>query len=407
MQNTLDKVTVKNFQTHSSSELPLHSGVSIISGNSDSGKSSLLRAVNLVLSNRPSGHQYLPWNSPPKTVTECKLEFSDGTVERRKSNTIDEYILTIGDEVKEFKSLNRTVPDEIKDFLNLADYNFQDQEEGRHFFISESPAERARMINSISGGAIIDQSLSSVNSLIRENNSKQKQTEDTIKVLSSQIDKIKFIDDADKLLVQIEEMFTNCERLELMNTNLNNYIQEIQEIESRILGCDKVLKHKKALQEIQDLINAFNTLEVKQRSLSEYVSNISNIQEVIQSNTDFLKCKGLYNEIILVIKSYNELDNSHNTLKTYVAELTDVDSVVSNSTAWLECKTAVRSIYDLITAHGIKEYNTRELMEYIDGIEENNKLIKLLNTKVLSAKERRKQFMIDLGECPLCGGEIK
>ncbi|MFA7287360.1 MAG: AAA family ATPase [Melioribacteraceae bacterium] len=407
MQNTLDKVTVKNFQTHCNSELPLHSGVSIISGNSDSGKSSLLRAVNLVLSNRPTGFGFKPWSAKKKDVTECKLEFSDGTVERRKSETIDEYILTIGDEVKEFKSLNRTVPDEIKDFLNLADYNFQDQEEGRHFFISESPAHRAQMLNEISGLGIIDQSLSNVNSLIRENNSKQKQVEDTIKSLSSEIDKIKFIDEADKLLVQIEELFINCELLELMNNNLNTYIQEIQEIESKILEYNKVLKHKKELQELQELIKKHNELETKQKSLNEYVANINNVQEVIQSNTEFLKCKELYTEIISLIKKHNELETNHNTLKKFVIELTDVDSVISNTSVWLECKTSVRSLYELITAHGIKECENKELNEYIDGVEENNKLIKCLNTKVQEAKEKRKQFMIDMGECPLCGNKVQ
>lgn len=403
----LNTISVKNFQTHKESALDLNHGVSIISGVSDSGKSSLLRAVNLVLNNRPSGFSYKPWSSKKKDVTECKLEFSDGTVTRRKSDTIDEYILTTDSRTKEFKSLNRQVPDEVQEFLNLADYNFQDQEEGRHFFVNESPPERARMLNNISGLGIIDQSLSNVNSLIRENNSKQKQVEDNIKTLSSDIDKIKFIDDADKLLVQIEELFINCEQLELMNTQLNNYVQEIQEIESRITECNKVLKHKKALQELQELINSFNTLETKQESLNEYVSSLNNIQEVIQSNTEFLKCKELYTEIVLVIKKHNELENKHNSLKEFIKHIYDVDLVISDTTEWLKCKTQARGIYELITLHGIKECENKELYEYIDGVEANNKLIKLLNTKVHEVKKKRKQFIINIGECPLCGNKVK
>lgn len=403
----LNKIGIENFQAHPISELHLHSGVNIISGVSDSGKSSLLRAVNLVLSNRPSGRQYLPWGRSPKTVTECKLEFSDGTVTRRKSDTIDEYILTTDSDTKEFKSLNRSVPEEVSSFLNLADYNFQDQGEGRHFFISESPAERARMINSISGGAIIDTSLANINSLIRENNSKQKQVKDTIKVLSSQIDKINFIDDADKLLVQIEELFSNCEQLESMNIQLNNYVSEISEIETKINELNKVLIHKEPLRELKGVIKSFFDLETKQSLLNEYVSGINKIQEVIESNSEFLKCKELYNEIVSCIKRFNELENSNNKLKEFIKHISDVDVVISDTTAWLKCKTQAQAIYELITAHGIKECENKELNEYINGVEENNKLIKLLNTKVHEAKEKKKQFMIDMGTCPLCGGEIK
>ncbi len=52
-----------NFQSHIDSLLEFHSGVNSITGQSDSGKSSILRAINWVIHNKPSGDAFIIQNS--------------------------------------------------------------------------------------------------------------------------------------------------------------------------------------------------------------------------------------------------------------------------------------------------------------------------------------------------------
>jgi len=51
----VEKITIKNFQSHEETELQFSSGVNVIVGSSDSGKSAILRALKWVVQNKPSG----------------------------------------------------------------------------------------------------------------------------------------------------------------------------------------------------------------------------------------------------------------------------------------------------------------------------------------------------------------
>ena len=51
----IKEISIKNFQSHKDSHIELSDGVNIIVGASDSGKSSLIRAIKWLATNRPSG----------------------------------------------------------------------------------------------------------------------------------------------------------------------------------------------------------------------------------------------------------------------------------------------------------------------------------------------------------------
>ena len=57
----IKKIQIQNFQSHKETTLKLDPGVNIIVGTTDSGKTSILRALRWVIWNRPSGDDFRSW----------------------------------------------------------------------------------------------------------------------------------------------------------------------------------------------------------------------------------------------------------------------------------------------------------------------------------------------------------
>lgn len=155
----IDKLTLKNFQAHKQSELKLGPGVNAIIGESDEGKTSIIRALYWTAQNKPSGGDFI---SDFSKRGECSstIEIDGQEVTRFKNKTKNEY--RINDQA--FKALGKSgVPDEVKTALNLDDLNFQNQMDSP-FLLSSSAGEVARYLNDIVNLNVIDDSLKRINS---------------------------------------------------------------------------------------------------------------------------------------------------------------------------------------------------------------------------------------------------
>ena len=76
----INSVVVRNFQIHKKTSIEFVSGVNIISGTSDNGKSSLIRAMRWVIENRPQGFYFKRWESPETALTAVSMVVDDKEV---------------------------------------------------------------------------------------------------------------------------------------------------------------------------------------------------------------------------------------------------------------------------------------------------------------------------------------
>ena len=154
----LNRLKIKNFQSHRRSELTFSPGVNVIVGTSDSGKSAILRALRWLIWNRPSGDTFRSWWGGD---IEVELETSENTIRRRKGKT-DEYIL---DEGEPFRAFRTDVPQEITDAVNISEVNFQQQSE-RYLLLNSTSGEVARFFNKVAHLDQIDRGSSFIRSTI-------------------------------------------------------------------------------------------------------------------------------------------------------------------------------------------------------------------------------------------------
>lgn len=147
------KLTVENFQIHQKPktvEIP-EGETTYLEGDSDIGKSALMRAMRWVGENKPDGGSFVTFKQPRGTTSVVKFEADGRSVTRERGKSKNLYKLD--DET--FEAFGRSVPEPIAKFLNLSPYAFQCQGEVP-FLIGASPTEAAKILSDACGLGVID-----------------------------------------------------------------------------------------------------------------------------------------------------------------------------------------------------------------------------------------------------------
>ena len=148
----LEKIILKNFQSHNYTELDLSRGVNVIVGPSDSGKTAIMRAIRWNLFNEPSGVDFVREGESEVSVT---VRFQDGIeITRLRGKSKNQYILRQPEEDEViFEGFGTHVPQEIRETTGIykvmlddkksLPLNFSDQLEGP-FLLQETDAYKAQ-----------------------------------------------------------------------------------------------------------------------------------------------------------------------------------------------------------------------------------------------------------------------
>ena len=138
----ISKIYLLNYQIHTKTILKLSKGLNVLFGESDQGKSSIIRGIEWVLCNRPLGDGFRKHNTD-KTIVGI-LKGNDKIV-REKSKNLNGYILN---NEKPHSATRSSVPEDISSALNLSEANIQPQHE-TFFLVHLSPGQRSKILNEV------------------------------------------------------------------------------------------------------------------------------------------------------------------------------------------------------------------------------------------------------------------
>lgn len=149
----IEKLLIKNFQSHRKTLLELSPGVNVIVGRSTTGKSAIVRAFRWLMKNRPAGNAFKSNFAQPNEAVEVRLELPEGNIATSKERPssgghqyrVTEYGQSAG---VAFSGIGRSVPDMVSAMLNMEEINLQTQLE-QHFLITASPREFSKAIDKI------------------------------------------------------------------------------------------------------------------------------------------------------------------------------------------------------------------------------------------------------------------
>jgi len=161
-----------NFQKHEHFVAEFTDKVNVFYGETDAGKSCIIRAIKWVVNNEPKG-DVVRKNGTKKTSVILTLN-TGVSIERRKSESINAYVVTVNGEERKYDSVGRNIPDEVKQILNMLPLevdgnsillNIASQFEPSFMLDSKaySPTFRMKVLNKLTGNDILDSVAQSIN----------------------------------------------------------------------------------------------------------------------------------------------------------------------------------------------------------------------------------------------------
>jgi len=268
----LESLVLENFESWKSGFFEFHNGVNIFVGLSDTGKSAILRALRLLMENKPSGDDYRSDFTDKKAITKVKANFTDGiSVSRIRGNSINQYKLKIKDEKAQiFEAFGTSVPEEILNALNLNNINLQRQIE-LPFLLSQNPPDRGRFFNECAGLDKIDSSQKYANIKTLESGRELDSCKKEVERINAELKELEFIPDLENQLQELNELEQEQESLQAKVIHLSriyaqykNAESELNEIQSiDIKGIEAKIKNTlQLISEWQQLENKIQKLTV-------------------------------------------------------------------------------------------------------------------------------------------------
>lgn len=389
----LKRIQLKNFEGHTDTAVDLSSGVTIIAGESNAGKSSIFRALRFVFLNEPGGEEFINFDAD---TCEVVVQYGEHTITRTKgrNNKVNEYSLN----GQTFKAFGQSVPKEIQDALNLNEINFEWQFDKRPFLISETGGYIASKLNEIVNLELIDLSLRNVDSMRRKANKTKEELRVKINSLEQELTNYTWVEIVEEMLVTTEalqntyrEAKTNSEKLYIDTQELRNLLTLLEN--SRSIQLEEIAH-------ISKLLNIYRMGEslykVHENNVNEYKQLLEDIEQtVVVEQRDVAGANKRY-------QAYEKQAQKVQALERDIKDLRAIEENIStfNSQIFSERRMArVRTNYNT--------WNDREL-QYVkaqnDITEYSDAMVKIndIDTQLQALQEEYERIAPDV--CPLCGG---
>ena len=147
----LKSIKIKKFQSHENTLLKFSSGVNIIFGKSQAGKTAIFRAFKWLVTNRPLGVSFKSKFSSSKDSTVVQLKTGrNNIITLKKSDKDSKYILKTKSGKKTFRKFKGKIPDEIENALNL-NFGLTFQNQLNPHSVSSSPTDLGKRIDDVIG----------------------------------------------------------------------------------------------------------------------------------------------------------------------------------------------------------------------------------------------------------------
>lgn len=339
-----------NFQSHRKSDLDFDPGVNVIVGSSDSGKTAILRALNWIVNNRPSGDcMRSHWGGTTKAVA----VFDKAIVCRERSDTVNNYWLN----EEQFKAFGLSVPDEIIQLINMTDLNVQRQLDAP-FLLSNSSGEVAQILNESVNLQDIDVALSAIASKVREVTKGLNEGKESLKDVDSQLEGLEGVEE---LEVQISELDV-------------------------LIGAEQ--KYSTKVFHIDDLVNSANRIERAVTSLEP----VLNLEKDINSADEMMV-------------EYHEAVDEHRRLNILLNTFQGAHDELEGVVSFLELEKDIQEIFGLLEE--LREAN-KELSKLRFQIDSLDSTAGFLEDVIRELEEKEAEYTDAMPDvCPLCGNKVK
>lgn len=318
----IKQLKIKNYKSHKDTTLDFHPGVNVFTGESQAGKTDIMRAFLWLVHNRPLGFRFKSWWVGKKDRVEVEAKFSGNVeVKKKKTKAKSSYGMTRGKEEFEYEKFGDAVPDEIEKAINISELNLQTQLD-QFFLIDATPQEVARTINRVIKTEEVDEVwIPKLNKKINTIRQEISHIESELETANAKLEKYDALPSMDRLLRRIETVAKRTESLTEQENKLLAASAVMIATEKRIKEIDEYLECEDIVKSAEELVDTM----VDNVRLAEGLEHYARLDDKIY------ECDQIIALTEIVVEAEDEakrLDNIDHEL----VELADCASRVSTIT---------------------------------------------------------------------------
>lgn len=263
------KIQMHNCQGHADSEFDTGDAVfTAVTGATDKGKSTVVRACKLVRDN-PRGIESFIRNG------QKDMSITFDAVQRIKKTGLNAYIVQGHQEP--FKALNGAVPKQVEDALNLGEENIQDQHTAI-FLLDQSSGKIAQKLSKLTDLEPTTKALKIIATKKRTSNTEITAFNKAIESVQNQLVLLEHADAMDKELSAIERKRVSIDRLQKKHTVLSNVYNNAVKAQKKVAD----MPNTDMLQPAKQLVVDYNVIQSDKSMETEIANCISTVQQLHQ-----------------------------------------------------------------------------------------------------------------------------
>ena len=302
-------IWIKLFQIHNDLHIRLVPGFNCIVGESEKGKSAIIRALALLFTSKPKGGEKLfkQWfqNKQPT----IKIRDNYGNIIKRQNNKY--YVNDI-----ELKALNNELPDPVNQLISLNETNWQRQHDS-FFMIFKPGGGAAKALDKVLD---IEDYLLLVEE-IKKRRSKKKKDNEYLK------DKNEGLLKSFKNMEVIPEFLDKLNIIQETHNQVKKYESDINKITNIIEQLESINKYKKEKKIIKIINNKSNILVTKVKEykiLEQKLITLNQLTEDLLSINYYINQKDNIKYLIQEIKNLISKLNEFNQLTININKLSNL-----------------------------------------------------------------------------------
>lgn len=395
-------ISVVGFQSYAKPvKIDLSDKLTAIIGDTDTGKTAIIRAIYKLLLNRPLNADYKNWNAK---FYEIEITTDKGVVTFHSSDKDNYYQIDHSDD-KVYRGYGKGVPD-LSSVIRVDERNIQLQLDP-HFLILRSGGEIARSINVIG-------KLDSITQLVQMYKTKLNTTNTSISTNETLLSDYKKELESFPDIVKLRERIDNNKLLSKRIQEVYDILVRLSEINTQISLLSERLLYNKNLLKKMIMIDSLDISYLS--NISEKIEILENINNSIYPIITRINNNSITVDKLIPIDSLNTIEIDKN-----IKKISDLSTLLSSI---VPIKNRINENLNLYTFyHNIDNLNFSKLdtiLQHINSfsvIKNNidtcnssiyNKSDKLddINIEIGTLAEKFVELAGDLGECPLCYSPI-
>ncbi len=405
----IKQLHIQNFQSHKDTTLDLLNGLNTIIGESDKGKSAVIRSIRWVILNDPQGNNMVRQGTNECSVTltlndetkitrtkklsgkkkivsknTYKIEYPNGDISENENFGVDSI-----PEVLEACGVSILKID--KDLVEIPNFLFQLDPP---FLISSNGSQRSKTIGKLINANLFDSSIRDIKADILDINKKVKEKSNEYEILNEKIKLYDHVEEEEKKLSKIADFIAQAEKTEKSIDSLKRYISSLQNIKLQKTKCTEVidklfniekaqinikdleLKHKESLN-LQKSCASLKSITTNKNLLKNTIDNLSNIEEAEKINTNLINTIDKLSKIKLLKNKIDFLNNNNKNLKITLKKLQNIDNVNETYLKLETLNSKTQSLQKINRDHNIISTEKTKLKNNITKMPDFNKIEKL------------------------------